>query len=165
MRDTVENTVVVRDTVTNTVVVRDTITIIKEVPVEIQRTMRELSNTLFEFNKFNLGEKARGYLDEIVDWFVANPKVKANFPDNRPDCDFYAMVQPAKEVGGDLYDFLYVGDRLFFLVGDVSGKGVPAALFMSITRSAFRFIGALGLTMDEVVSRVYAMARRVPSVL
>ena len=77
-----------------------------------------------------------------------------NFPDNRPDCDFYAMVQPAKEVGGDLYDFLYVGDRLFFLVGDVSGKGVPAALFMSITRSAFRFIGALGLTMDEVVSRV-----------
>ena len=77
VRDTVENTVVVRDTVTNTVVVRDTITIIKEVPVEIQQTMRDLSNTLFEFNKFNLGEKARGYLDEIVDWFVANPKVKA----------------------------------------------------------------------------------------
>ena len=75
IRDTVSNTVVVRDTVTNTVVVRDTITIIKEIPVEIQKTMRDLSNTLFEFNKFNLGEKARGYLDEIVDWLVANPKV------------------------------------------------------------------------------------------
>ena len=75
VRDTVQNTVVVRDTVTNTVVVRDTVTIIKEIPVEIQQTMRDLSNTLFEFNKFNLGEKARGYLDEIVDWLVANPKV------------------------------------------------------------------------------------------
>ena len=77
-----------------------------------------------------------------------------NFPENHPDCDFYAMVNPAKEVGGDLYDFIYVGNRLFFLVGDVSGKGVPAALFMSITRSAFRFIGSLGLPINEVVSRV-----------
>ena len=76
VRDTVQNTVVVRDTVTNTVVVRDTITIIKEVPVEIQQTMRDLSNTLFEFNKFNVGPKAQGYLNEIVDWLVENPKVK-----------------------------------------------------------------------------------------
>ena len=75
VRDTVQNTVVVRDTVENTVIVRDTITIIKEVPVEIQQTMRDLSNTLFEFNKFNVGPKAQGYLDEIVDWLVANPKV------------------------------------------------------------------------------------------
>ena len=76
-----------------------------------------------------------------------------NFP-KRNDCDLYAMVQPAKEVGGDLYDFIEVGDSLFFLVGDVSGKGVPAALFMAIARAAFRFIGALGLSMSEVMGRV-----------
>lgn len=76
-----------------------------------------------------------------------------NFP-QREDCSLYAMVQPAKEVGGDLYDFVDVGDSLFFLVGDVSGKGVPAALFMAIARAAFRFIGALGLPMREVVRRV-----------
>ncbi len=76
-----------------------------------------------------------------------------NFP-KRSDCFLHAMVQPAKEVGGDLYDFLEVGNTLFFLVGDVSGKGVPAALFMAITRAAFRFIGALGLSMSEVMSRV-----------
>ena len=76
-----------------------------------------------------------------------------NFP-KRTDCDLYAMVQPAREVGGDLYDFIEVGDLVFFLVGDVSGKGVPAALFMAIARAAFRFIGALGLSMSEVVSRV-----------
>lgn len=76
-----------------------------------------------------------------------------NFP-QREDCSLFAMVQPAKEVGGDLYDFVGVGDSLFFLVGDVSGKGVPAALFMAIARAAFRFIGALGLPMREVVRRV-----------
>lgn len=76
-----------------------------------------------------------------------------DFP-QRDDCSLYAMVQPAKEVGGDLYDFIVVGDSLFFLVGDVSGKGVPAALFMAIARAAFRFIGALGLPMSDVMSRV-----------
>ncbi len=70
------------------------------------------------------------------------------------NCDFYAMVQPAREVGGDLYDFIEAGGSLYFLVGDVSGKGVPAALFMAITRAAFRFIGALGLPMAEVMRRV-----------
>ena len=76
-----------------------------------------------------------------------------NFP-QRDDCSLYAMVQPAKEVGGDLYDFIVVGDQLFFLVGDVSGKGVPAALFMALARASFRFVGALGLPMAEVMGRV-----------
>lgn len=76
-----------------------------------------------------------------------------NFP-KRDDCSLHAMVQPAREVGGDLYDFIEVGDSLFFLVGDVSGKGVPAALFMAIARAAFRFIGALGLPIEEVMGRV-----------
>ena len=76
-----------------------------------------------------------------------------NFP-VRPDCDLYAEVHPAKEVGGDLYDFVVVGDSIFFLVGDVSGKGVPASLFMAITRAAFRFIGSLQLPMSEVMYRV-----------
>jgi len=76
-----------------------------------------------------------------------------DFPDIE-DVSLFAMVQPAKEVGGDLYDFIRVDDAVYFLVGDVSGKGVPAALFMSITRAAFRFIGAMGLPMDEVMRRV-----------
>ncbi len=76
-----------------------------------------------------------------------------NFP-QRDDCSLHAMVQPAKEVGGDLYDFIEVGDSIFFMVGDVSGKGVPAALFMAIARAAFRFIGSLGLSMAEVMGRV-----------
>lgn len=68
--------------------------------------------------------------------------------------DLYAQLHPAKEVGGDLYDF-FVKDRMvYFVVGDVSGKGVPAALYMAITRSAFRFIAGLGLPVEGVVARI-----------
>lgn len=66
--------------------------------------------------------------------------------------DLYAMLKPAKEVGGDLYDFFVAGNNLYFTVGDVSGKGVPASMIMAITRSAFRFIVKSGVQMDKVVS-------------
>lgn len=50
----------------------------------------------------------------------------------------YGVVVPAKEVGGDLFDFYFRDNRLFFCIGDVSGKGVPASLVMAMTRSLFR---------------------------
>ncbi|MCQ2182641.1 MAG: SpoIIE family protein phosphatase [Bacteroidales bacterium] len=68
--------------------------------------------------------------------------------------DLYAILHPAKEVGGDLYDFFVKDNILYFAVGDVSGKGVPAALYMAITRSAFRFIAGLGLPVDGIVSKI-----------
>lgn len=65
------------------------------------------------------------------------PKTFPAFPE-RQELDMYALLEPAKEVGGDLYDFFVKGDSLFFCVGDVSGKGVPASLFMAVTRTLFR---------------------------
>ena len=65
------------------------------------------------------------------------PKVFPPFAD-RLDLNVYGMVQPAKEIGGDLYDFYVRHDKLFFCVGDVSGKGVPASLVMATIRSLFR---------------------------
>ena len=60
------------------------------------------------------------------------------FPD-KPEIDIYATLKPALDVGGDLYDyFLLDQDHLCFVVGDVSDKGVHAALFMAMTRSAFK---------------------------
>ena len=69
------------------------------------------------------------------------PKVFPPFTD-RSDLNIFGMVNPAKEVGGDLYDFYVRHDKLFFCVGDVSGKGVPASLVMAMTRSLFRNITA-----------------------
>lgn len=66
----------------------------------------------------------------------------------------HAVMCPAKEVGGDLFDYQIRDKYLYFLVGDVSGKGVPAALFMAITRAAFRFISGLGLDISKIVGRV-----------
>ncbi len=57
---------------------------------------------------------------------------------NRQDLSMYGLILPAKEVGGDLYDFFERDEKLFFCVGDVSGKGVPASLVMAMTRSLFR---------------------------
>ena len=59
------------------------------------------------------------------------------FP-HRQDMEIYGSVTPARTVGGDLYDFFIRDDRLFFCIGDVSGKGVPAAMVMSVTGSLFR---------------------------
>ena len=67
------------------------------------------------------------------------PKIFPPYPD-RNDVDIYAQLTPAKAVGGDLFDFFIRDDQLFFCIGDVSGKGVPAALVMAVTRSLFRNI-------------------------
>ncbi len=55
-----------------------------------------------------------------------------------PALQLYALLKPAKEVGGDLYDFFFRDSKLFFTIADVSGKGVPASLFMAVTRTIFR---------------------------
>ena len=63
--------------------------------------------------------------------------IPTRFP-QRDDVDLYASLKPAKEVGGDLYDFIFDNDELFVIVGDVAGKGVPASLYMAVTRTLFR---------------------------
>lgn len=75
------------------------------------------------------------------------------FPDSER-FSLYAMLTPAKEVGGDLYDFQLENDQLYFVVGDVSGKGVPAALVMAITQAASRFFFKMNLPMERVVSEL-----------
>ncbi|MBN2808456.1 MAG: SpoIIE family protein phosphatase [Deltaproteobacteria bacterium] len=66
------------------------------------------------------------------------PKIFPAFP-NLPEFNLYATIKPAREVGGDLYDFFMIDDQhLCFTVGDVSGKGVPAALFMAITQTLIK---------------------------
>ena len=70
---------------------------------------------------------------EIQMGMLPDPKAIDGMPTN---LDFYALLEPAQEVGGDLYDaFMLDERRLFFMIGDVSGKGVPASLFMALTKT------------------------------
>ena len=81
------------------------------------------------------------------------PRIFPPFP-NRNDIDLFASMTPAKEVGGDLYDFFVQDERLYFCVGDVSGKGIPASLFMAVTRNLFRIIAQQGHTPEEIATQI-----------
>lgn len=81
------------------------------------------------------------------------PQVFPPFPE-RKDIDLYASMVPAREVGGDLYDYFIQGGRLYFCIGDVSGKGVPASLFMTVVQNLFRAAGQQGLLPDEIAHRI-----------
>ena len=69
------------------------------------------------------------------------PKIFPPYPE-RDDIDIYGMLIPARAVGGDLYDFFIRDEKLFFCIGDVSGKGVPSALVMAVIHSLFRMATA-----------------------
>jgi len=78
------------------------------------------------------------------------PKTFPPYPE-RNDIDIYGSLKPAKGVGGDLFDFYIRDEKLIFCIGDVSGKGVPASLFMAVTRSLFRNISAHVAIPSEIM--------------
>ncbi len=82
------------------------------------------------------------------------PSIFPAFPE-RSEFDIYASMVPAKEVGGDFYDFFMVDeDRLAMVMADVSGKGVPAALFMVISKTLLKNYTQSGLSVKEVLETV-----------
>ena len=113
--------------------------------IRSQRKMQEV-----EQNKSRMeGELqvARGIQMSMI------PKIFPPYPE-RGDVDMYAAVVPAKEVGGDLYDFYIREEKLFFCIGDVSGKGVPASLVMAVTRSLFRTVSAHEKSPQRIVTSI-----------
>ena len=82
------------------------------------------------------------------------PKTFPAFPD-RPEIDIHAIIRPAREVGGDLYDYFFLDEqRLAVIIGDVAGKGVPAALVMAVTKSLLKTTAVPGHEAGEIIARV-----------
>lgn len=82
------------------------------------------------------------------------PRIFPPFPD-RKEFNVGAALEPAKEVGGDFYDFFFIDDdRLFFTIGDVSGKGVPASLFMAVTITLLRTTAMQGINAGKILESV-----------
>ncbi|MBR0321622.1 MAG: SpoIIE family protein phosphatase [Bacteroidales bacterium] len=79
------------------------------------------------------------------------PKSFPAFPD-RDDVSLVAKLVPAKEVGGDLYDFFIEKDKLYFIIGDVSGKGIPASLVMAVTCRLFRSVASYLDKPEEIIT-------------
>lgn len=80
------------------------------------------------------------------------PHVFPPYPDRR-DIEIYACLHPARNVGGDIYDYFIDNDILYFCIGDVSGKGTQASLFMSATHYLFRSV-ASSLPISEAMRRI-----------
>ena len=114
---------------------------------ELDRYMDELQSITAEKERISaeLDVATRIQADMLPNKFPA-------FPD-RNEFDLYATMDPAKEVGGDFYDFFLVDDdHLALVMADVSGKGVPAALFMVIAKTLIKNHAQMGGTPAEVLS-------------
>ena len=80
------------------------------------------------------------------------PRVFPPFPELEDSLDVAASMTPAKDVGGDFYDFFRIDDeRIGFVMADVSGKGVPAAIFMAVSRTLIRAIGMQGNSPSQTI--------------
>ena len=109
----------------------------------INRYITELRTTTVENERY---EGELGVAKDIQMSMV--PKV---FP-SVEGLDMCALMQPAKEVGGDLYDYVVKDRKLYFVVGDVSGKGVPAALFMSTAKYTFHLLAGYVTAASQVMT-------------
>lgn len=76
-----------------------------------------------------------------------------NFPE-KDIIDIHAIMTPAKEVGGDFYDFEILDNKLYFAIGDVSGKGIPASIVMAITKSLVHMYNGMNLPMEQLVAKL-----------
>jgi serine phosphatase RsbU (regulator of sigma subunit)/anti-sigma regulatory factor (Ser/Thr protein kinase) len=82
------------------------------------------------------------------------PLIFPPFPDNS-EFSVYATLQPAREVGGDFYDFFFIDENRFcFCIGDVSGKGVPAALFMAVTKTLIKSRAVDDISTASIITHV-----------
>ena len=127
------------------------------VDVRINDEFNSLStgiNTTVDSMK-KLIEDANRRIDEELQYakdiqFSSLPSIFPPFPD-RHEFDIYALMDPAKEVGGDFYDFYFIDrDVIAFLVADVAGKGIPAALFMMRAKSIIKTYAEAGISVADI---------------
>lgn len=122
---------------------------VRQMEIDINRYISELTAVTAERERIGaeLNIAAKIQTDML-------PSIFPPFPE-REEFDLYASMTPAKEVGGDFYDFFMIDeDRLAMVIADVSGKGVPAALFMVISKTLLKNYAQSGLSAREVLETV-----------
>ena len=115
---------------------------------------RSLEKQMEELRQFN---EAKGRIEgelKVAKDIQLSMLPKPYQPDDRDALDIYGSLTPAREVGGDLYDFFILGDKLYFCIGDVSGKGVPAALVMAKTLNQFRNVARYEDDLPQIISSI-----------
>ena len=123
---------------------------------------REFASLSDDINR--MVDALKGYIHEAEKRFEQELKLSRsiqesslphNFSFTQQDFEIYATMDPAKQVGGDFYDFFFVGPgKLALVMADVSGKGIPAALFMMRSKAAIRTVAEKGLSPGQILKKV-----------
>ncbi len=125
-------------------------------PIDFEDLEITIGKTIVEVLALKQAELDREKLSMIerelnVAYQIQSSMVPRNFPafPDRDEFDIFEKMYPAKHVGGDFFDFFLIDDyHLYFVIGDVSGKGVPAALFMAMSRTLIKAIALKGVPPD-----------------
>jgi phosphoserine phosphatase RsbU/P len=128
-------------------------------PIDFKDLEVTIEKTLAELLVLHKGRQARDALSAIQQEMELAARLQQSIlPKTYPQCpefSMFAKMVPAKEVGGDFYDFFFIDDdRLGFVIADVSGKGVTAAMFMGVSRTLLRFTALQDLPVDQVLTHV-----------
>ena len=128
---------------------------LKKAHDQLQQTHEELL-TAYDQLEETTTAKERIESDLRIARDIQQSMIPQKFPPfpERTDIDLFASMTPAKAVGGDLYDFILLDEKLYFCLGDVSGKGVPASLFMAVARNLFRVVSQQGLPAAEIADKL-----------
>lgn len=129
---------------------------VQELAQSFQYMVRELHAYIQNLSQVTAEKERIGAELDVAKNIQASmlPCVFPPFPDRR-EFDIYASMTPAKEVGGDFYDFFLVdSDHLAIVIADVSGKGIPAALFMMISKTLLKSAAQSGLSPQAVLEKV-----------
>lgn len=130
-------------------------------PIDLEDLSRTIEKAIEQINFVRTSQCEHNQLESIKgDLAVAGeiqqailPSKFPPFPDLVDELDIFASMTPAKDVGGDFYDFFQIdADRIGFVIADVSGKGIPAALFMAVSRTLIRSTGLRGIPSHECIS-------------
>lgn len=126
---------------------------IEKLTDSIQKMEKEINNYLSDLSAIT-AERERISTELNIAAHIQSSMLPRVFP-KRKEFDIYATMTPAKEVGGDFYDFLFIDEnRLAVVMADVSGKGVPAAMFMMISKLLIKSAAQSGLSPKEVLEKV-----------
>jgi len=137
-------------------------------PIDFQDFELTVAKTRDALDEIRRGQQAREQLNAIQQELSVAARIQQSilpglfpaFP-GRTDFDIYAAMTPAKAVGGDLYDFFLLDeDHLGFVIGDVSGKGVPAAIFMAVSRTLLRATAVQGALPGDCLTYVNSVLAR-----
>ena len=137
-------------------------------PIDFQDCELTIQKTIQELHVRQEGQRAQDELMALQNELGIATRIQQSmlprtfppFPE-RKDFEIYAEMMPARSVGGDFYDFFLLDeDRLGFVIGDVSGKGVPAAIFMAVCRTLLRATAMQGMPPGECLEYANTLLKR-----